>query len=189
MATDKGKTSNNESDEENADDIGVRVSPMINPQLLMYFNAYRKQFNYKGSNTALIRDLAKLYLYYLIEEGQLKVSSAILESQGVNTFNRLILRFLDDLLSSSQFSTDEDKEILQSLVQGELPIDLCPDYSSLSKEEMQVKIEELNALLIIHKVIGAVNFTDNKIDLSYVQKCIDLQNMLNKEIIGKKKDS
>lgn len=189
MTIDNGKVNNDGLDKENTDNVGVRVSPMINPQLLMYFNAYKKQFNYKGSNTALIRDLAKLHLYYLIEEGQLKVNSALLESQGVNTFNRLILRFLDDLLRSSQFSTDEDKKILQSLVQGELPSDLCPDYSDLSKEEMQVKIKELNALLIVNKVIGAINFTDNKIDLNYVQKCIDLQNRLNKEIIGKKKDS
>ena len=68
------------------------------------------------------------------------------------------------------------------MVRGNLPSELTPDYSNLTKEDMKSKLEEFHTYLIILQVIGAINYEGHKIDPTYAEQCIEIQSTNNNPI-------
>ena len=147
------------------------------------------QLGHKGTPDTLVRQLAIENINKKIENGEIKINSEILKIQGVSTWSELIIKFLDPLSDSEFFhSFFESKEfaindeILNSMVRGDLPSDLTPDYSNLTKEDMKSKLEEFHTYLIILQVVCAINYEGHKIDLSYAEQCIEIQSTNNSPI-------
>ena len=171
------------------DKTNRRISTTISLENWELVMLYIQQFGYKGTADSLIRQLAIENLYDMVKAGKLKINPKILKIQGVSTWNQLIIKFLD-LLSGSEFlhSFLESKEftindeILNSMVRGDLPSDLTPDYSNLTKEDMISKLEEFYTYLIVLQVVCAINYEGHKIDLSYAEQCIEMQSTDNSPI-------
>lgn len=148
-----------------------------------------EQLDHKGTPDSLVRMLAIENINNKIANGEIKINSEILKIQGVNTWSELIIKFLDPL-SESEFFYNFSKskefaindEILNSMVRGDLPSDLTPDYSNLTKEDMKSKLEEFHTCLIILQVLCAINYEGHKIDFSYAEQCIKMQTIDNSPI-------
>ena len=147
------------------------------------------QLGYKGTADSLVRQLAIENINKKIADGEIKINSRILKIQGVTTWSELIIKFLDPLSESEFFHAfSESKEfaindeILKSMVRGNIPTDLTPDYSNLTKEDMKSKLEEFHTYLIILQVIGAINYEGHKIDPTYAEQCIEIQSTNNSPI-------
>ena len=171
------------------DKTNRRINTTISKENWELLMLCMNQLGHRGTPDTLVRQLAIENIKKKIESGEIKINSKVLKIQGVSTWSQLIINFLD-LLSESEFfhNFPQSKEfaindeMLNSMVRGDLPSDLAPDYSNLTREDMILKLEEFHTYLIILQVIGAINYEGHQIDPSYADQCIEMQSIDNSPI-------